>query len=177
MASAHPVKSFADPAAAAESFAGTWCGIEGDAEALAVLRPAFEAIGGRPFDVDPARKTLYHAAGVFGCNYLTALLDLALRCYAAAGVPGETAAEILAPIARETVANALALGPAEALTGPIARGDAGTVARHAAALRDWDADAWAAYRAMGWAAADLAERKGDATAAALAAIRTLLATE
>ncbi|MCA9770902.1 MAG: DUF2520 domain-containing protein [Myxococcales bacterium] len=177
VAGVHPVKSFAEPEAAAASFVGTWCGAEGDAEALRVLGPAFEAIGARLFPVDLERKVLYHAAGVFGCNYLTALLELALRCYEAAGVPRETAAAVLDPIARETVDNVFRLGTQGALTGPIARGDAGTVARQLGALREWDADAAAAYRALGAVACDLAEDRPGASERSIAAIRSLLFTE
>ena len=70
VASAHPIRSFADPQQVAATFDGTFCGVEGDPLALAFLTPALHAIGARPVPIDPAAKTLYHAAAVFASNYL-----------------------------------------------------------------------------------------------------------
>jgi len=159
VASIHPVRSFADPAAVAAAFAGTWCGVEGDAGALALLAPAFEAIGARLVGIDAAAKTIYHAASVFASNYLVTVLDAALRAYAAAGVPPEVARELARPLASETLANVFRLGAPAALSGPIARGDTATVARQHAALQDWDAATAGLYDALAEATTSLAGRK------------------
>jgi predicted short-subunit dehydrogenase-like oxidoreductase (DUF2520 family) len=159
IASVHPVRSFADPAAVAAAFDGTFCGVEGDADALAVLLPAFEAIGARPVRIDPAAKTVYHAAAVFASNYLVTVMDAALRAYEAAGIPADVARELARPLATETLANVLRLGPAAALSGPIARGDAATVARQHGAVTAWDAPTGALYDALAEATWDLARRK------------------
>jgi len=159
VASIHPVRSFADPAAVAAAFDGTWCGVEGDAEALAVLAPAFEAIGARLVAIDSAAKTVYHAASVFAANYLVTVLDAALRAYVAAGVPLEVARELARPLASESLANVFRLGAPAALSGPVARGDMETVARQQAALHDWDAPTGALYTALVEATTALAERK------------------
>jgi len=158
-ASVHPVRSFADPDAVAAAFAGTWCGVEGDAGALALLTPAFEAIGARLVAIDPAAKTVYHAASVFASNYLVTVLDAALRAYVAAGVPEEVARELARPLASETLANVFRLGPAAALSGPVARGDVATVARQQAAVSGWDAPTGRLYAALVEATTALAERK------------------
>jgi predicted short-subunit dehydrogenase-like oxidoreductase (DUF2520 family) len=158
-ASVHPVRSFADPESVARDFAGTWCGIEGDARALALLEPAFAAIGARLVTIDPAAKTVYHAASVFASNYLVTVLDAALRAYQAAGVPEAVARELARPLASETLENVFRLGPRAALSGPIARGDFATVARQQAALDAWDADSGQLYRALADATATLAKRK------------------
>ena len=159
VASVHPVRSFADPAAVAAAFDGTWCGVEGDPEALALLSPAFEAIGARLVTIDAAAKTVYHAASVFASNYLVTVLDAALRAYAAAGVPPEVARELARPLASETLANVFRLGAPAALSGPIARGDMDTVARQQAALEKWDAPTASLYEALVEATTALAERK------------------
>jgi predicted short-subunit dehydrogenase-like oxidoreductase (DUF2520 family) len=159
VASVHPVRSFADPAAVAAAFDGTFCGVEGDAAALEVLLPAFEAIGARPVRIDPAAKTVYHAAAVFASNYLVTVMDAALRAYEAAGIPADVARDLARPLATETLANVLRLGPAAALSGPIARGDAATVARQHAAVTTWDAPTGALYDALAEATWDLARRK------------------
>ena len=164
VASVHPVRSFADPAAVAAAFDGTWCGVEGDADALALLSPACEAIGARLVAIDAAAKTVYHAASVFASNYLVTVLDAALRAYVAAGVPPEVARELARPLASETLANVFTLGAPGALSGPIARGDFATVARQHAALQDWDAPTAALYETLVTATTALAERKRSGAA-------------
>jgi predicted short-subunit dehydrogenase-like oxidoreductase (DUF2520 family) len=159
VASIHPVRSFADPVAVAAAFEGTWCGIEGDPDALALLSAAFEAIGARLVGIDAAAKTVYHAASVFASNYLVTVLDAALRAYAAAGVPLDVARELARPLASETLANVFRLGAPAALSGPIARGDMATVARQHAALQEWDAPTAGLYDALVEATTKLAERK------------------
>ncbi|MEW7848664.1 Rossmann-like and DUF2520 domain-containing protein [Massilia aurea] len=159
VASVHPIRSFADPERVAREFAGTFCGVEGDAAALAVLNSAFEAIGARLVPIDGAAKTVYHAAAVFASNYLTTLLDAALRAYQAAGIPEAVARELAQPLASETLANVFRLGPAAALSGPVARGDVATVARQEQALLDWDDATGRLYGALVPLTADLARRK------------------
>jgi len=159
VASVHPVRSFADPQAVAGAFAGTWCGVEGDPGALAVLEPAFSAIGARLVRIDPAAKTVYHAAAVFASNYLVTVLDAALRAYAAAGVPDSVARELARPLASEALANVFRIGPEAALSGPVARGDFATVARQQEALTRWDPDTGRLYEALVAPTSDLARRK------------------
>jgi predicted short-subunit dehydrogenase-like oxidoreductase (DUF2520 family) len=158
-ASVHPVRSFADPAGVAAAFDGTFCGIEGDHEALALLGPAFEAIGARLVPIDAAAKTVYHAASVFASNYLVTVLDAALRAYQAAGITPEVARELARPLATETLANVFRLGPEAALSGPIARGDMATVDRQQRAVTGWDASTGELYAALAEATVDLARRK------------------
>lgn len=158
-ASVHPIRSFADPAAVAGAFAGTWCGIEGAPGALALLQPALLAIGARLAPIDAAAKTLYHAAAVFASNYLVTVIDAALRAYQAAGIPEDVARELARPLATETLANVFRLGPEAALSGPIARGDLATVARQQSALDEWDRGAGSLYAALAEATIGLAARR------------------
>jgi predicted short-subunit dehydrogenase-like oxidoreductase (DUF2520 family) len=158
-ASVHPIRSFADPDAVAAHFAGTFCGIEGEATALALLTPAFEAIGARLVPIDAAAKTVYHAASVFASNYLVTVLDAALRAYEAAGIPADVARELARPLATETLANVLRLGAGGALSGPIARGDMATVARQQAAVTAWDASTGQLYADLADATRALARRR------------------
>lgn len=138
VASIHPIRSFADPQAVAASFAGTCCGVEGDAKAMAVLTPMLTQTGARLIPIRAESKTLYHAAAVFASNYLVSVLSVAQQAYVAAGIPADVALELLTPLARETAENVFRLGPASALTGPIARGDTATVARQLQAVQQWD---------------------------------------
>lgn len=159
VASVHPIRSFADPEAVAAGFAGTWCGVEGDANALAILNPALEAIAARPVAIDASAKTVYHAAAVFASNYLVTVLDAALRAYQAAGVPEAVARELARPLATETLANVFRLGAPGALSGPVARGDYATVARQQQAVTAWDGATGALYEALVAPTADVARRK------------------
>jgi len=159
VASVHPIRSFADPAAVAAQFSGTFCGVEGDAAALAVLTPALQAIGAQPVSIDASAKTVYHAAAVFASNYLVTVLDAALRAYQAAGIPEAVARQMAQPLATESMANVFRLGAAAALSGPIARGDRATVARQQQAVDAWDAATGDLYRALIAPTTDLAARK------------------
>ena len=174
IASVHPLKSFADSADAVRTFAGTYCAIEGDSAALEILKPAFEQIGGLLSEIDPQFKTIYHGASVVVSNYLTALMEMGLRCYEKAGVPRDMGAAMMEPIVRETLDNVFKRGTVKALTGPIARGDVEVVARHIDALTAWDPKIAAAYRDLGAIALELARARGEVERQALVRLGALL---
>jgi predicted short-subunit dehydrogenase-like oxidoreductase (DUF2520 family) len=159
VASVHPIRSFADMEAVAAAFDGTFCGVEGDAPALAVLLPALAAIGARAVQIDASAKTVYHAAAVFASNYLVTVLDAALRAYQAAGIPEDVARELTRPLASESMQNVFRLGAAPALSGPIARGDMATVKRQQDAVSAWDAATGQLYEALVPPTVALAARK------------------
>jgi predicted short-subunit dehydrogenase-like oxidoreductase (DUF2520 family) len=149
VASVHPLRSFGDFEQSVQGFAGTWCGFEGDSAALDRLRPAFEAIGGRTFDIPAERKLVYHAASVMVSNYLNALVSSAIEAYGYAGIDEDTALELAAPILGNTLENILRRGPSASLTGPIARGDWGLVGKELETLRALDPALARIYRVLG----------------------------
>jgi predicted short-subunit dehydrogenase-like oxidoreductase (DUF2520 family) len=177
-ASLHPVKSFANPKEAIDSFSSTYCGFEGDESAVSVLKEWAEAIGGICFDIDAGdngkNKLIYHAASVIACNYLVALQELSINAFAQSGVEREMAMKILEPIVTGTANNIFSLGTAGALTGPIARGDHQVVADQLKAVSDWDSAAGETYKLLGRISADLSERQGSSFAANLDMIREVL---
>lgn len=153
VASVHPLATFANRAALAERFMGTFCVTEGDPRALAILTPAFSALGARVVPVTQEAKVLYHAGAVFASNYLLAILEAALCAEHLAGIESATAREMLAPLIRMSVENGLALGASAALTGPLARGDDDIVRRQYGALADHDKALARCYADMtAWAA-------------------------
>jgi predicted short-subunit dehydrogenase-like oxidoreductase (DUF2520 family) len=160
VASVHPIKTFTDAEAAVRTFSGTYCAAEGDAGALDVLRPAFEKIGARLFDINSSLKPVYHSGGVFACNYLVALIEGAVTAHQKAGIPRAASLKALEPMVRETVDAIFRQGPERALTGPISRGDVSTVKRQLAAVEGWDPAMGALYRGLGRIAVDLARRDG-----------------
>jgi predicted short-subunit dehydrogenase-like oxidoreductase (DUF2520 family) len=174
IAAIHPVKSFADAKAAVGTFPGTFCALEGDPAACQLLCDALKRLGAIPFAIDPGSKPIYHAATVLACNYLVALVEIGLRCFEHAGVPRETGLTILRPLVTETVSNVFTLGPAAALTGPIARGETSVVAAQSEALGQRDENLQHLYRALGRVAVELALGRGHAPPDSLAAIAGLL---
>lgn len=174
VASVHPMKSFADPAVAADTFAGTYCAAEGDAAALQVLNPLFEQLGAHVVVIDPAAKTLYHAASVLVCNGLTALMEAGLRTYESAGLERAIAQPMMEPLVRETLDNVFRLGTARALTGPVARGDAVVLERQLAALTAFDGRIAGAYRALNRLALELARQQGGVSPEKLATVADVL---
>ena len=128
----------------------------------------------RPFEVPDERRAAYHAAAAIASNFLVALEESAADLLSAAGVGNGR--ELLAPLVLRTAANWSEHGGA-ALTGPIARGDEATVARHLAALRELAPELIPLYEA-------LAERTRDArpgppmtVARTKAELREMLAAE
>jgi predicted short-subunit dehydrogenase-like oxidoreductase (DUF2520 family) len=147
----HPLQSFPSASAGLERLAGSWAAVAGDAEVPTLAR----RIGLRPFPLADDARARYHATAAVASNHLVALLGQVERLAATCGVPFEA----FVPLARASFENALELGPEQALTGPVARGDLTTVAQHLAALDPTDRDA---YRAMAREAARLAGRRDTA---------------
>jgi predicted short-subunit dehydrogenase-like oxidoreductase (DUF2520 family) len=142
-----------------DRFTGTFCCCEGDAIALKVLDAAFSGIGGRSLVIDAASKIVYHAGAVFASNYIVTLLEAALQAFVAAGLPRAAALELMRPLVRGSVDNVFALGPAQALTGPVARGDIDLVKKQYAGLAAHDPELGGLYRELALATARLAGRE------------------
>ncbi len=115
------------------------------------------ALGGRTFEIADDDRALYHAAAAVASNHLVALLGHAQRLGASVGVP----ADALMALALGSAENAVALGPAAALTGPAARGDEATLVAHRGAIGRRAPANLAAYEAMLAEARRLAAMEGD----------------
>lgn len=174
VASIHPLQTFPTAQSAIEGLAGVFWFSEGDEPAVKVLNDLIAAIGGKPVGISSEQKPLYHAAAVFACNYLTALMDMTLATAGGAGVDSQTAWEALEPLVKNTVTNISTLGPAAALTGPIARGDVKTVMRHMNALREHDPELAKLYSALGQWTIELARKKSSIDESAAEALRKVL---
>lgn len=158
VASLHPVLSFADPQRACMQFAGTLCGLEGEAALCRQLEALVVAVRGECFAVEAQHKPLYHAGSVFASNFLVVLMELAQDSYRAAGVPPAVARRLSDGLARKALDNVHAQGPAAALTGPAARGDYRTLAVQQQAVSASDAAHGQAYAALTALALRLAGR-------------------
>jgi predicted short-subunit dehydrogenase-like oxidoreductase (DUF2520 family) len=133
LGSIHPLQSFADPQGDPDALCAAPAVIEGDSRAIIVARELALTLGmPRVIEIAGERKPLYHAGAVFASNYLVVLADIAVRLMHEAGVAGADV-DLLLPLMRQTLDN-LAQDQAGALTGPVRRGDVGTVTAHLAAL-------------------------------------------
>ena len=145
----HPLVALPDPERGAERLVGSWFAVAGDP---LVQRVAAD-LGGRWFEVADEDRAAYHAAAVVASNHLVALMGQVHRIAGGIGVPGEAYLHLAAG----ALQNVAEVGPSAALTGPVARGDWDTVARHLAAI---DPSERAAYLALAAAARRLVADDG-----------------
>ena len=125
------------------------------------LRPVAEAlvleVGAEPVWIEESARPLYHAALAHGANHLVTLVAQSMQALRAAGV--EAPSRVLGPLVSAALDNALRAGDA-ALTGPVARGDAGTVAEHLRQLESLSPDIRPTYLALARATAERALASG-----------------
>lgn len=126
--SLHPLQAFASVEKALAILPGTHFGIEGDDEGLG--KEIVHDLGGIPHHIVAAKKSLYHAGAVVASNYLVVLASLAMELFEEAGIQGEEAIASLLPLMKGSLYNLEQVGLFQALTGPIARGDAQVVKGH-----------------------------------------------
>jgi len=153
----HPVMTFTGRSDDLERLHGISFGVT----APDALRPVAEALviemGGEPVFIPEENRALYHAAIASAANHLVALVSQAADLLRTAGA--EEPARVLGPLLFAALDNALRLGDA-GLTGPVARGDVGTVAGHVEALGAVSPEALAAYVALARLTADRALAAG-----------------
>jgi predicted short-subunit dehydrogenase-like oxidoreductase (DUF2520 family) len=169
----HPLQTFPDVDGAVRALPGCRIAVTADdEEGFALGEWLATELGAVPFRLRDDLRPLYHAAAVFASNYLVATTAVAERLFAAAGVPDPGGARC--PLQVATLDNVARLGPAAALTGPAARGDATTIARNLEALAEHAPDTVSAYIAMCRVALDLAVTAGRLSEADRAAVATVL---
>jgi len=134
-AAIHPLVALPDSELGSRRLlSGATFAVAGDGVAAAVV----ELLGGRAIEVSDADRTTYHAAAAIASNHVVGLLGQAERVAATIGIPLDAYLDLV----RVTVENVASLGPAAALTGPAARGDEDTIARHRAVLDPSERDAY-----------------------------------
>lgn len=142
-AALHPLTSMPTPEAGALRLRrGVWFAVDANTDsARECVEVVVRSLGGRSFVVDDAHRAAYHAAAAIASNHVVALLGSAERIASSAGVPIEAYLELV----RASIDNIEDLGVAQALTGPVARGDWATVERHRQAI---DSSELALYDAL-----------------------------
>ena len=157
----HPLQTFTGEPRA-ELLQGVPCAVTAQEERdLQLGEELAGRLGMKPFRLADEKKTLYHLSAVIGCNLLVALESEAKRLMDAA-TGGEDGLDHLAPLLHTVMTNLLAGGdPAQALTGPVARGDSGTVRAHLRLLDRESPRLARTYRALSLEALDLATPRLD----------------
>jgi len=157
----HPLQTLADTERGLANLPGSTFAIESETPSLrATLGGMAERLDGQPLFLRPGEKILYHASAVLAANCLVALADVAADLWTHLGSTRDEGLVALLPLMRGAIANLGSIGLPDALTGPIARGDAGTVEQHLAALRVLGGDAPEVYRALARRTIQLAQERG-----------------
>ena len=155
----HPLQSFADVDGAIRNIPGSTFGITSADEIKEWSVQMVRDLGGVPFFIADADKPLYHAAACIASNYLTTLIHMVEEIYQSLGLSREVTIRAIWPLVMGTIANIKTKGTVQALTGPVARGDAGTIKKHAEALRNKLPALLQAYSALGILTADVGLKK------------------
>ena len=172
----HPLQTVPTPDGGLATLPGSYFTIGGDPRAVAWAADIVTLLEGNPLRIAADAWPLYHAAAVMASNYQCALVDSALELLIRSGIGAESALASITPIVRAAVANILSSGPVNALTGPIQRGDAGTVQAHLAALVQASPETRQLYVAAGLRTLPLAQKRGLPEALATAIHSSLTAT-
>jgi predicted short-subunit dehydrogenase-like oxidoreductase (DUF2520 family) len=156
----HPLQTFAGIDQAIENIPGSTFAIEADEPLLTTLKDMATALGGQWIELKSRDKVAYHAAAVFACNYLVTLVKLSTDLWETFHIPPEKATGALLPLLRGTLNNIETLGIPQCLTGPIARGDIGTISKHIQTLRKKAPSLLVPYTELGRQTIPIALAKG-----------------
>lgn len=140
VAALHPLQSLPNPELGALALRDCYFAVAGDSRAEEIAA----ALSGRYFPIADSDRAMYHCAAAIASNHTVALLGQVERLASSIGVP----LEAFRPIVEASVANAFTQGPANAITGPAARGDHGTIDAHRSALSAGHGDEVNSYDAL-----------------------------
>lgn len=156
----HPLQTFASVAQAINNLPGSTFSLEANEPLLTQLREMAEALDGDWVVLKAGAKVLYHTAAVFACNYVVTLVKLATDLWQTFDIPTDKATRALLPLLQGTIDNIRNVGLPKCLTGPIARGDVGTVTKHLKALKSIAPTLVTTYAELGLQTIPVALAKG-----------------
>jgi predicted short-subunit dehydrogenase-like oxidoreductase (DUF2520 family) len=157
----HPLQTFADVDQAIGNLPGSTFALEAEEPLLSTLKELTLLLKGNWVELKPGDKVLYHAAAVFACNYLVTLVKLALDLWLDFGVSANEATRALLPLLQGTINNIGNIGLPDCLTGPVARGDSGTIERHLSTLETASPSLLSTYKELGLQTIPIALAKGQ----------------
>ena len=155
--SMHPMYAFSDKFHSYEQFHTAYLTLEGDPEAVAVMKPMWEAIGHHVMTLKAEDKIKYHAAAAMASNEMLGLMQASLDILSECGFSEKDSMALLTPLVQGNIASMLEKGCVNALTGPVERGDAQTVRKHLQALEG--SKAGKIYQSLGSTMVELAKRR------------------
>ena len=156
----HPLQTFASAKQAIENIPGSTFAVEAEEPLLSTLKDMAAALDGHWVELKASDKVLYHAAAVIACNYMVTMVKLATDLWQTFAVPPHQATQALLPLLQGTINNIDAVGIPQCLTGPIARGDIGTIKKHLDALQEKAPSLLSTYRELGLQTIPIAVAKG-----------------
>jgi len=156
----HPLQTFASVKQAIENIPGSTFAVEAGEPLLKTLKDMATALDGHWVELKASDKVLYHAAAVIACNYMVTLVKLATDLWQTFNVPPPQATRALLPLLKGTIHNIETVGIPQCLTGPIARGDIGTIQKHLDALDQTAPNLVSTYRELGLQTIPIAVAKG-----------------
>jgi len=156
----HPLQTFASVRQAIENMPGSTFAVEAEEPLLNTLKAMANTLGGHWVELKAGDKVIYHAAAVIACNYMITLVKLATDLWQTFSIPPQQATQALLPLLRGTINNIDAVGIPQCLTGPIARGDTGTIKKHLNALQKTAPTILTTYRELGLQTIPIALAKG-----------------
>jgi len=156
-ASIHPMKSFASIESAIKTIKGTVFGVT-YSNKLAREKAVYIVgkLDGVVVDVDDNKKPLYHAAACVASNYLVSLIDYAVTIHKGIGIKNDDSLKGLLGLIKGTIDNIEKMGTKKSLTGPIARGDTGTIREHLDNFNKYFKGNESLYKIMGIETAQIA---------------------
>jgi predicted short-subunit dehydrogenase-like oxidoreductase (DUF2520 family) len=145
----HPLQSLANVTQAAENIPGSTFAIEAEEPLLNTLKDMATAVDGHWIELEASDKVAYHTAAVIASNYLVTLVKLATDLWQTFSIPPHQATHALLPLLRGTLSNIDTVGIPQCLTGPIARGDTGTIKKHIDTLQKVAPSMLSTYKELG----------------------------
>lgn len=159
--SIHPLQTIANPQEGIKNITGSLFAVDGNNNAFGLAKEIVDALEGEVFFIDSNQKPLYHLAAVIACNYFVTLMDKSVNLFREVNIEEKMGTIGLIKLVKGTLNNIERLGPQDALTGPIARGDIATIKDHIEAMKKYSPDTLQLYKTMGLYTTELAIKKGS----------------
>ena len=156
----HPMQTFSGAPGEEASLSGIAFAVEGDPPLIDDLKQMANALEGWPVEIDPSDRPLYHLSGFFACGAVVTLLAKASELWEVMGYSKEHGLDVLLPLLQSTVDSIKTRGTLGALTGPISRGDIGTVRKHLDSLETQAPTALTLYCQIAMSTVNISTERG-----------------
>lgn len=160
VASIHPLQSFSSIDQAIKIIPGSYFAITADRNTQTLAKNIVRDLGGIPFLISSNQKPLYHAAACIASNYLVSLMNTVESIYQSIGLNEKDARNAYLPLVYGSLKNIEKSDSVSSLTGPIARGDSGTIKKHVLAINKNLPQFSSLYSSLGLIAVKIAQKKG-----------------